>query len=136
MLGLDDILALGLKIIDKVIPDPAQKAAAQLQLAQLQQTGELAQMNADLQMATAQTDIDKTEASSENLFVSGWRPAIGWVCAMAFFYHFILQPFLIFFFDLFGMKVATPDFDMSTLYTVLMGMLGLGTMRTIEKLKS
>ena len=87
------------------------------------------------ELAKAQIEVNKTEAQSRSWWIAGWRPATGWICALAMGYHFIVQPFLIFFLALFGMKMDLPSFDMDTLMTVLLGMLGLGTLRTVEKSK-
>ena len=87
------------------------------------------------EIAKAQIEVNKTEAQSRSWWIAGWRPATGWICALAMGYHFIIQPFLIFFLALFGMKMDLPSFDMDTLMTVLLGMLGLGTLRTVEKSK-
>ena len=90
-MSLDPISAaldLGTTLINKLFPDPAQAADAKLKLLELQQSGELAVM-------TAQTDINKEEAKNASLFVSGWRPAIGWVCALALFYQYLLKPLAI-----------------------------------------
>ena len=85
------------------------------------------------ELAKAQIEVNKTEAQSRSWWIAGWRPATGWICALAMGYHFIIQPFLIFFLALFGMKMDLPSFDMDTLMTVLLGMLGLGGLRTYEK---
>lgn len=135
MFGIDDIVALGMKIIDKVVPDPAQKIQAQQALAELQQRGELAQLASDTQLAQGQIDTNKIEAESEDNFTRRWRPFIGWSCGVAFAYHFTIQPFLAFIFAAVGHPVNLPVFDMSTLSTVLMGLLGLGGLRTAEKIK-
>lgn len=82
-----------------------------------------------------QVEINKEEARHSNIFVSGWRPFVGWVCGAAFAYHFILQPFLIFLFAISGAPIQTPVFDMEALFTVLFGLLGLGGLRTFEKTK-
>ncbi len=130
-----DFLNIGMKIIDKIVPDPEQKAKAQFELMQLQQSGELAQLTADTQLATGQIETNKVEAVSEHIFISGWRPFIGWQCGIALGYHFVLQPFLAFVFASFNHPVTLPVFDMNTLDTILMGMLGLGSLRTVEKIK-
>lgn len=130
-----DFLNIGMKIIDKVLPDPEQKAQAQLALLKLQQDGDLAELNAEIQLATSQTDINKIEAASDDNFTRRWRPFIGWICGMAFCYHFIIQPFIVFIMASFGHNIVLPIFNMDTLNTVLMGLLGLGTMRTFEKFK-
>lgn len=123
------------KIADKIWPDPAQKAAGLLELERLKQTGELAKLTAETDLAKGQLAINAEEAKSENLFVAGWRPAIGWTCAAAFAYSFVLQPFLAFVIANIGSSVVLPTFNMDALNTVLMGMLGLGSMRTYEKIK-
>ena len=82
----------------------------------------------------AQLEVNKVEAGQQGLLVR-WRPFLGWVLSIAFAYHFVLQPFLIFILASFGKQVELPTFDMGTLSTVLMGMLGLGGLRTYEKVK-
>lgn len=123
------------KIFDKIFPDPTAAADAKLKFLELQQSGELAVLAAETELAKGQQSINLEEAKSASLFVSGWRPAVGWCCAAAFFYHFLLQPFLAFGFAAAGHKIDLPAFDMDALFTVLMGMLGLGTMRSFDKLK-
>lgn len=88
------------------------------------------------ELALAQIEVNKAEAASDSLFKGGWRPFIGWVCGFAFLYHFILQPLLVFGVAVAGITLpALPEFDMGTLMPVLLGMLGLGAMRTREKEK-
>ena len=82
----------------------------------------------------AQLEVNKVEAGQTGLLVR-WRPFLGWVLSIAFAYHFVLQPFLIFLLAMFGKQIQLPMFDMGTLTTVLMGMLGLGGLRTYEKVK-
>lgn len=88
------------------------------------------------QRDTEQADINKTEASSTSIFVAGWRPFVGWVCGSAFAYTFVVQPFLIFLVVLFHWDMPLdllPRLDWSMLANVLFGILGLGYMRTQEK---
>jgi len=124
------------KLLDRIIPDPQARENAKLALTQAENSQALQEMQAALAADQSQTAIDQEEAKSANLFVSGWRPFIGWVCGAAFAYHFIAQPVLAFIIANSGGKVVLPDFDMQELTTVLMGMLGLGGLRTIEKLKN
>jgi hypothetical protein len=124
MIALDAILGIGGKLIDKLIPDPAAKDAARLELLKLQQSGELEAM-------TAQTEINKVEAASSSIFVSGWRPAIGWVCALAMCYQYLLRPFLSAFYPV----LVFPGLD-ENLWQLMMGMLGLGGLRTFEKVNN
>ena len=82
-----------------------------------------------------QTKINEIEARHRSVFVAGWRPFVGWTCGIALCYHFVLQPFLLFLVYSFGYQVDLPVFDMSTLTTILLGLLGLGGMRSFEKVK-
>ena len=121
-MSLDPISAaldLGTTLINKIFPDPAQASEAKLKLLELQQNGELAIM-------TAQTDINKQEASSSSVFVSGWRPAIGWVCALALAYQYLVRPL--------GGTIASL-LGMTNLWQLMMGMLGMGGLRTFEKIQ-
>ena len=81
----------------------------------------------------AQIEVNKVEAQHRTVFVAGWRPFTGWVCATALAYHFIIEPVLVFFLSWYGVQIQLPQFDMGSLLTVLMGMLGLGGLRTYEK---
>ncbi len=77
-----------------------------------------------------QAEINKVEAQSRHWFVSAWRPFIGWICGLAFGFHYIVMPLLLAYTD-----IKPVEFDTNSLFTVLMGMLGLGGLRTYEKLK-
>ena len=116
-------------ILDKVIQDKDQKAKLAHEIATMSDTH--AQ-----QALLAQLEINKAEAASGSLFKGGWRPFIGWTSGIAFAYHFVLQPLLVFVLTASGVDLpALPEFDMSTLLTVLGGMLGIGGLRTYEKQK-
>ena len=116
-------------ILDKVIPDSDMKAKLAHEIATMSDTH--AQ-----QALLAQLEINKAEAASGSLFKGGWRPAVGWICAIAFGYHFVLQPLLVFVLTASGVDLPDlPEFDMGTLLTVLGGMLGIGGLRTVEKAK-
>ncbi|MNY20177.1 hypothetical protein D3C86_1536470 [compost metagenome] len=101
----------------------------------LAQQGELAQINAEVSIATAQSDINKVEASSTRLFVSGWRPCVGWICALAVGFKFIGGPVLFMVAQALGHPVDLPVIETSELWPLLLGMLGLGDLRTVEKVK-
>lgn len=122
-------------LFDKLIPDPTAAANAKLEVMRLAQTGELAQLNADLQLATGQIEVNKVEAANSSLFVSGWRPAIGWTCGAAFAFKFIGGPALSVISQWFGHTIVLPEFDFTEMSTILLGMLGLGGLRTIERVK-
>lgn len=128
------IVGVAGKILDKLIPDPIAKAKAQLDLLALAQAGELAHLEAEVKTALGQMDINRTEAASQNIFVSGWRPSVGWVCSAGLAYQFLLQPLLAWFSGM-GHGIAPPSLQLQDLMAVLTGILGLGTMRTVEKAK-
>jgi hypothetical protein len=130
-MALDPISAafdLGNTLITRIFPDPAQADQAKLKLLELQQNGELASM-------TAQTDINKVEAGNSSLFVSGWRPAIGWVCALALFYQYLLKPLASSILPAFGINMPPLAGLDDNLWQLMMGMLGMGGLRTFEKVQ-
>lgn len=126
-------LDIGGKIIDRVWPDPTQAAQAKMQLFQLQQTGELAQITATTDLAKAQDAVNAAEAASGSVFVAGWRPAVGWCCAVGVGVQF-LGPLLSWGSSLAGHPVQFPTMDTGTLMPLLLGMLGLGGMHTYENI--
>lgn len=116
-------------LLDKFIEDKDQKNALAHEIATM------SERHAQ-EIAMAQIEVNKAEAQSSSVFKGGWRPFIGWVCGFAFAYHFIIQPVLIFGVGVAGIQLpALPEFDMSQMMPVLLGMLGLGGLRTFEKQK-
>jgi hypothetical protein len=125
------------KVMDLVFPDPTKAAEAKLKAAELAQKGELAFLDADLKLALAQIEVNKIEAADPSLFKSGWRPATGWLCVAGLGYTFLLRPLLPWLVQLTGANVpALPPIDIGELMVLLGGLLGLGGMRTAEKLRS
>jgi len=116
-------------LLDKFIEDKDQKARLAHDIATM------SEKHAQ-ELAKGQLEINKAEASHKSIFVAGWRPFIGWTCGIALAWHFVLQPLIMFLSVLFGFTLPElPVFDMGSLMTVLMGMLGLGGLRTYEKQK-
>ena len=114
-------------ILDKFVPDADTKNKLAHEIATM------SEKHAQ-EALLAQLEINKAEAASGALFKGGWRPAVGWVCAIAFAYHFILKDLIIFGATFAGADLPEmPEFDMGTLLTVLGGMLGIGGLRTYEK---
>lgn len=112
---------------------PEQEAQIQAAIA----ARELELMKLAAQRDTEQAETNKVEAANASIFVAGWRPWIGWVCGASFAYTFVIQPFLVFLVVVFGAQVPLdllPKLDWSMLSSVLLGMLGLGYMRTQEKI--
>lgn len=116
-------------LLDKFIEDKDQRAKLAHDIATM------AEKHAH-EAALGQIEINKTEASHRSIFVAGWRPFLGWGLATAMIWHFVVAPFAIFVFAYAGMEAPDlPVFDMDSLMTVLLGMLGLGGLRTVEKIK-
>lgn len=135
MTGWFQVVPVLSDLLDRIIPDPDTRAKAKAELVQADNAQFLQQLELALKADQNQTQINSTEAQHTHLFVSGWRPFIGWVCGAAFGYHYVLQPFLVFLIINNGTQITLPDFAMDELTTVLMGLLGLGSLRTIEKLQ-
>lgn len=130
--GLGSAFDFGAKIIDKLFPDPAQRDEAKFKLAQLQDAGDLRELEVLAASDKNQTEVNKIDAGSERLLQYGWRPYIGWICGTALGYQFLARPLLTWLSPQMGMGAA-PPLEMGDLLTVLTGMLGLAGMRTIEK---
>ena len=128
MLNLLSLVPLASTLIERLIPDKDMAAKAKAKLAEMEQQGELA-------LLLKQLEINAEEAKHTSLFVAGWRPFLGWVCGIAFAYHFVLLPIITLILAASGIPATLPAFDMGTLTTVLFGMLGLGGLRTFEKYK-
>jgi len=116
-------------ILDKVVEDKDQKARLAHEIATM------AERHAQ-ELARGQIEINKEEAKSRNIFIAGWRPFVGWTCGLALFWHFLGLPVTLFITGWFNLQhPPLPEFDMNSLMTVLLGMLGLGGMRSFEKFK-
>ena len=134
-LFIGPILEIGKGIINRLFPDPAAAAAAQLELLKMQQNGDLAQLAADTDLAKLQIQTNIAEAAG-NWFTAGWRPCIGWVCGAGLAYAALIEPFARFIAKVwFGYTGEFPVIDTNLTMQILMGMLGLGAMRSIEKIK-
>jgi hypothetical protein len=130
-----DIVGIGAKLIDKLIPDPKAKAEAMLKLKELEQAGDLAQLNADLAVMNAQSDINKIEAASPDRFVAGWRPAVGWTCAAGLAVILVIGPLMAWGSALAGRPIQQPVMPVEVLMTLSTSILGLSGMRSFEKFK-
>ena len=129
------LTGLGDSLIKRLWPDPADQAKAQLELFKLQQSGELAKLAADTELATKQSDINAVEAASSSTFVAGWRPWIGWTCGAGFAIQFVIGPLAEWIAAMLGHPMPFPKLDLSEMMPILLGMLGLGSLRTYEKVK-
>lgn len=122
--GLDDAVAAGLKIIDKFVPDPQAKAQASKELRDSLQGWD-----------KAQSDINLADAQSGSLYQGGWRPAIGWCCAGAVFYSYLFVPLTMYAGFVTGHPIPKPPVLDEHLWELLFILLGVGGLRTYEKLK-
>jgi len=118
---LDKLIGPIAGILGKFVEDKDQRNALAHEIATMSEKHAL-------ELAKGQLTVNATEAAHKSLFVAGWRPAIGWICGFALMYSTILAPII-------GIWVVVPPVDSSLLTSVLMGMLGLGAMRTAEKVK-
>lgn len=132
---LNTIWTMGQSLLDRFFPDPEQRAAAQLELLKMQQQGDFKEIDAALARDLAQADINKMEASSTNSFVSGWRPAAGWVCVLGLMYQFLLRPMAPWLLNVFGHPVPELPSLEGSLMELTFAMLGLGGLRTFDKVK-
>lgn len=130
------ILAIGQQLIDRLFPDPGQKAEAQFKLLELAQNGELAQVGAAVQMSQAQAEVNKAEAGSGDPYTRRWRPTIGYVIGAALGFHYILNPLLLWIAALIGSDVKPPAIELDEhLWELILGMLGLAGWRTLDKVR-
>ena len=122
---LGPIFEIGKTLIERFIPDPEKKAAAEMEMFKMAADGELKQV-------IAQLEINAKEAQHQSVFVAGWRPFFGWCGGVGFAYATILQPAMVWY----GMSrgwPAPPEINIDLLWVVITGMLGIGGMRTFEK---
>lgn len=131
---IDGILGLGTALIDRIFPDKAKADEAKLRLLELQQQGALAELQATTNLALKQGDVNVEEAKNSNIFVSGWRPFVGWTCGFAFFAKFLGGPLLFIVGQFTNHPIVLPPIDLMEMLPVLLGMLGLGGLRTYERI--
>ena len=118
---IGNIVGLVDGVLDRIIPDRNARAAAREKLAEISRNGEL-------DLLTGQMEINKVEAAHRSLFVAGWRPAVGWICALGLAYNVLISPLL-------SIYLVMPTVDPELLYPVMMGMLGLAGTRSYEKIR-
>jgi hypothetical protein len=121
------VLEIGKSLIDRFFPDPAEKARAEMEMMTLLQTQ-------DLQRVLAQLEVNAKEAASPSIFVAGWRPFVGWCCGVGFLWATIGQPVFAWVASAKGWPTP-PAIDTDVMLYVLGGMLGLGGLRSVEKVK-
>ena len=126
MIGIDAIADLVSTAVDKIFPDANIEAQSRADALK-------AELSKELEYTLGQIEINKIEASSSSLFVSGWRPAVGWTGALGYAYEFLLRPLINGLLVVNGVPPALPGIEIEALTSLLFGLLGLGTLRTVEK---
>ena len=130
MLGtlVSTILPLAETVIDRVVPDKNAKAKALQDLEHML-------VEAETKGQLAQIEVNKIEAGSRSVWTSGWRPFIGWTCGFAMAYAYVVQPILVFILAQSGYLIDLPRVELAEMMPILLGMLGLGGLRSFEKYK-
>lgn len=126
--GIGSIVEFGTAILNRVWPDASEAEKTKL-------TVFLAELDAEAKARQAQIAVNQAEAANPSLFVSGWRPAVGWICVLSLAYQYVLYPLLLWLTAFWPQIVAPRPVLSDMLYELLFGMLGLAGMRTYEKLK-
>lgn len=133
-MSLDSIFSLGESVLDKLFPDPLRRAEEMRKLEELRQTGDIARLDAHVKLMLGQLKVNEQEAKSKSIFVAGWRPAVGWVCVTVLAFNYIgvyLLEYASIFFE--AMPPLPARMEMAELWPVLLGMLGIGGMRSFDK---
>ena len=126
---IDKLIGPVAGLLDKFIPDADEKQRLAHEIATM------SERHAQ-ELAKGLIEINKAEAAHKSMFVAGWRPFVGWTCGVALAWHFVGQPIAVFVIAYIGIESPPlPAFEMESLLTVLLGMLGLGGLRTFEKTK-
>jgi len=135
--GFGSVFDLIGKGLDKIFPDKDAADKAKLEMIKLQQEGAFKELELEYNNRTQQIAVNIEEAKNGSVFVSGWRPAVGWVCATALAYNYVLMPFIVWTTKCFYNDVPVmPVLDIGELMTLLFGLLGIGAMRSFDKIKA
>lgn len=126
--GLGSIFDFGTAVLNRVWPDANEAEKAKMAVF-------LAQLDAEAKAQQAQIAVNQAEAGNTNTFVSGWRPAVGWICVLALGYQYVVYPILLWLLLFWPTLVAPKPVLSDVLYELLFGMLGLAGMRSWEKIK-
>lgn len=126
--GLSSIARLGTEIVNRIWPDASQAEQAKLALV-------MAELDSQVKLAMSQAEVNKAEAIHPSLFVSGWRPGLGWICVAALGYQFVIYPLLLWLMVWFPEARAPEPIVSELLWELMFGMLGLAGLRSFEKMK-
>lgn len=132
--GLGSVFDFGGKIIDKIFPDKDAADKAKLEMLKLQQQGEFKELDLEYGNRAQQIAVNIEEAKNGSVFVSGWRPFVGWICGSALAYNYIVMPFIVWMTKCFFPNVPEmPTLNNGELMALLSGLLGIGAFRSIDK---
>ena len=132
-MDIGSIFELGKAAIERLWPDPIKRAEEIRKLEELKQNGDLAVLDAHVKLMLAQINVNAEEAKSDKWWKAGWRPFVGWVGGVGLAYVSILEPIIRMVASLYGYEGVFPEIDTTLTMQVLLGLLGLGTMRSFEK---
>lgn len=132
-IGVGALFEIGKDIIGRVWPDPQKQAEEVRKLEELRQKGDLAELKAHVSLLTGQLEINKQEAAHPSIFIAGWRPGVGWICALGLLYISFIEPLMRFIANMNGYDGDFPEIDTTLTMQVLLGMLGLVASRSYDK---
>lgn len=135
-MDITSVFELGKAAIERIWPDPIKRSEEMRKLEEMRQTGDIAILNAHVQLMVKQIEVNMAEAQHKSVFVAGWRPAVGWVCVAILAYNYIGVNLLEWASSVFDWTTSIPPRQsMSELWPVLLGMLGIGGMRSFDKMR-
>lgn len=123
LLGGGGIKAIG-NIVDEVFTSEDERNQAKISIQKI-----------EARLKEKQMDINAVEAGHRSIFIAGWRPALGWISALSVGYVYLFQPFIVMVLKIAGSDIELPTLDLSQLMPLILGMLGLGGLRSFEKAK-
>ena len=133
---ITSIFELGKTAIEKIWPDANKRAEEMRKLEEMRQSGDLARLELHVKLMLAQLEVNKAEAEHPKVFVAGWRPFIGWAGGFSLAWAGVVHPLLTWVWSFAEMAGTPPDLIESTaLSAIVTGMLGVGGMRSFDKLK-
>lgn len=131
LFGAGDVVKAVGDTIDNIFTSDEERLEKQLEIMKAQREYDYLESKLISEQNIAQTEVNKVEAASSSLFMAGWRPAIGWIGALALLYQFILYPLLLWL----PVKEPPKPLDYTMLFTLITGMLGIAGLRSFDKLK-
>lgn len=124
---ITSVLEIGKMALERLFPDAGKRAEQMYQLERLAHEGRVEELNAHVKLLVGQMEVNKAEAQHKSLFVAGWRPAVGWTCVSILSFNYIFVYVLTYCSQVFGWGEAPTNIDMSDLWPVLLGMLGISS---------